>query len=461
MKRITSVIVACVLTLGATVLSVECQAQTNQVTQVPGIATDTASGASIGLLGGAKAPPTPAQLEEMYVDAWYKLGERYVDPSKLTHWGDWVGKYHGKLKTEQDLDAALLAMAESLGDTWTGYESSHQKLLQVFAAVRGLVDLGMVLKVDAASGEYHVKIAPFGSIARDNGLQTGDVIKSVNGKTLKGLSSAAVEELLSVPVTSAVTVVYRPADAVQSSDDTTLSFKAVPSAAPLAEARMLKNGVLYARLSSFRDGPEDVGIFYNAVTKTLAECNCSPRGMILDLRGNPGGKFELVLKMAAFFLPGQVVVSSTTREGNLETSSTYRAQPLTAFEAAPLSVGQLKMIKLFSTAAIVTLVDGSTASAAEVFTGALKDNKRALIVGVRTFGKGVGFDQIDVPLGGELTITTLKYTTPGGFDVSTGGITPDVGVTQPRSKTAGDVQLTEGLKLLEKRIADASGSTPH
>jgi len=73
-------------------------------------------------------------------------------------------------------------------------------------------------------------------------------------------------------------------------------------------------------------------------------------------------------------------------------------------------------------------------------------------IGEKTFGKGVGFDEIDVPLGGELTVTTLKYATPSGFDVSSGGIDPQVVVVQNRA-AGGDQQLAVGLKELEARIA--------
>jgi C-terminal peptidase prc len=445
MKHVTRLIIACLMVWG---FGANVQAQTAH----PHTAKAPAAISPLTSAPKPTPPPTPAKLAEMYFDAWFQVGERYVDPSKLAQWGDWAHKYDGKLKNEQDLDAALAAMSGSLGDTWTGYESSHQKLLEAFASVRGLVDLGMVLKADF-EGNYHVKIAPFGSIARENGLASGDEIKAINGKSLHGLTAAAVDELLQVPVTSNVTVTY----SLPASGDQTISFKAIPSTAPLAEAKMLDNGVLYGRLSSFGDGPQDMGVFNSAVSSLLGTCNCNPRGMIFDLRGNPGGKFDLVLKEAAFFLPGKVVVTSTTREGNLQTSSTYRAAPLTAFESAGLSPSQRKMLELFSTKPIVVLVDASTASAAEVMTGALKDNGRALVVGVRTFGKGVGFDEVDVPLGGELTITTLKYMTPSGFDVSAGGITPDVLVRQSRDKSAADLQLAEGLKELEKRIQEQTG----
>ena len=364
--------------------------------------------------------PTQAQLEEIYDDVWFQLGETYIDSVRLGNWDAWRHKYDGKLKNEQDLDAALTAMTDSLGDKWTGYESSHQKLLEVFAAVRGLVDLGIDSYVDS-SGNHVVKIAPFGSFARDNGIVAGDILESVNGKSLRGSSAADAAEIMRFPVVKPVTVDYIHEGVKQS-----VTFKATPSTRPMAEARMLDNGIMYARLSSFRDGHTDIGVLNNAVTALLATCKCSPRGLVLDLRGNPGGSFELVLKEAAFFLPGKVIVSSTTREGNLLTSSTYRAQALTSFESSSLSEPQRQMIDVYTNAPLVVLVDSSTASAAELFTGAVKDSGRGLIVGTRTYGKGVGFDEIDVKLGGELTVTKLKYMTPSGLDVSAGGITPDV-----------------------------------
>jgi carboxyl-terminal processing protease len=396
---------------------------------------------------------TSAQLEEIYDDVWFQLGETYIDTVRLGDWDLWRHKYDGKMKTEEDLDHALSAMTASLGDKWTDYESSHQRLLEVFASVRGLVDLGIDVSADAA-GNQVVRIAPFGSFARDNGLVAGDILESVNGKTLRGHSAVEIAEIMRFPVTKSATVEY-----IHDGEKHSVTFKATPSVKPMAEARMLDNGIMYTRLSSFRDGPTDIGVLNNAVTALLATCKCSPRGMILDLRGNPGGSFELVLKEAAFFMPGKVIVGSTTREGNLVTSSTYHAQPLTSFESSSLSEPQRKMIDVFTNAPLVVLVDSSTASAAELFTGAVKDNGRGLIVGTRTYGKGVGFQEIDVKLGGQLMVTKLKYMTPLGFDVSTGGITPDVvvpaesGAVASLANPATDKQLAVGLDELEKRIA--------
>lgn len=396
---------------------------------------------------GAKQPPlTKERLEGMYWDAWFKLGETYYDPSRLTHWLDWEHKFDGKLRTEIDLDAALSAMTESLGDPWTTYQSSHERLLDVFASVRGLINLGMVLRPNE-SGDYYVKIVPYGTLARNAGIQAGDVVQSIGGKTLKGLNQKQVDDLLSVTAGKDVSVSYSSVDGSR-----TVAVKTTQSEVQYAEAKMMPGKMLYARLSSYLDGSY-VGQFNAAVSKALE--NEDADGMILDLRGNPGGVFELVQNETSFFIPGQPLVRVHTRNHNLVTDSVITAQPLLSFEMAGLPQSQQRMIKLFSTKPIIVLVDGSTASAAEVMTGALKDNKRATVIGVRTFAKGVGFDEEDLPLGGQMTITSMKYLTPSGVDVSVDGIGPQIIVQQPHDGT--DRQLDAGFAELRRQITASKG----
>ncbi|CAN5632068.1 hypothetical protein BH10CYA1_BH10CYA1_45100 [soil metagenome] len=383
--------------------------------------------------------PTPQMLEAMYQNAWFTTGEKYWNEDRLSDWGSWEHKFDGKLKTEQDLDDALKQMVASLHDTWTTYQSSHERLVEVFADFRGIVNFGMKVRQDG-EGNYFVKIAPFNSPARAAGLQAGDRIVSIAGKPLRGLKLEQVEALMEAPTNSSVAVVYAADDNVEHS----ITVKAVKLTAPNAEAKMLPDGVLYMRLSSYMDG-SDIGLFNASVAKVL-EGNATVTGVVFDLRGNAGGDFQLVLNEMSFFVPGKVIVSSETRNGNVTTTSQMHAKPLTAFELSGLSASNRKMIDVFSHSPMVVLVDGSTASAAEITTATLSENGRATSVGVNTFGKNYGFEEIDVPLGGLLTVTNLKYTTPQGTDVSDGGLHPQIFVKQGRDGV--DTQLQAGLDQL-------------
>ena len=391
----------------------------------------------------AAKPLTPAHYQQMYYDAWFSLGEQYYDPSKLSGWKDWQHRYDGKLTTEQELDAALKALTGSLHDQWTGYQSSHERLLDVFASVRGLINLGMVLK-PADDGAYKVSIAPYGTLARLSGIQAGDVIESIGGVVLRSLSQDKVDALLTVQGGPDVPVTYV-ADGVRK----TVSMKTTQPEVRYAEAKMLPGKILYARLSSYMDSAH-LALFYSEVSRVLSSGDAD--GLLLDWRGNAGGKIELVQKQAAFFVPGRTIMRVQTRNANLVTSSEIKANRLLDFELDGLAEGQKRMMALFSGKPIVILVDGSTASAAEVFTGALLDNGRAIVVGTDTYRKGVGFDEVDVPTGGVLTVTSLKYLTPSGSDVSVAGIHPTIVV--PARRDGVDNQAQVGVVELQKLIAN-------
>jgi C-terminal peptidase prc len=441
-KLVTSVMVA-LLSLATT---------SHTFAQSKSVPANSTAQQLLSSIAPAKKDPriTPAYLESLYSDAWFSIGETYWDESKLANWEDWENKFAGKLKTEQDLDSALSQMVGSLHDQWTTYDSSHKRLLQAFASVRGIVNLGPLFKRDA-DGEYVVTLVPFNSPAHETGLQVGDEIIAVNEKPIRSLTPDQVADLLQAPIGTKVTLSIVEARTHTAS---TIAIVATPSKRPTAEAKLLPDGILYARHSSFLDG-ETNGLFNESVATTIEHAG-KINGMVLDLRGNPGGQFELVQKELAFFLPGKVIVQSVTREGNLVTTSTIKAAKLAPFEYNMLPERHKMMIDLFTTVPLVVLIDGSTASAAEIMSSALQDNGRAVAVGQSTYRKGVGFKEIDVPLGGELDITNLKYFTPAGLDVSVAGVKPQVEVVQPRDGT--DRQLLVGLETLKALIQKAAAA---
>src|SRR5262249_28045433 len=140
----------------------------------------------------------------------------------------------------------------------------------------------------------------------------------------------------------------------------------------------------------------------------------SIEGVVFDLRGNPGGEFKRGVSVASYFLEKGVVATSTTRDGRLVVEAVHRTTPIPSYAKQSLSAEWKSLLEVLHEKPLVVLVDGSSMSASELVAGALKDNGRARIVGTPTFGKAVGYQNYTLDNEGELSITSMKYSTPNG-----------------------------------------------
>jgi carboxyl-terminal processing protease len=193
--------------------------------------------------------------------------------------------------------------------------------------------------------------------------------------------------------------------------------------APTVRARLLQKGGLrvgYLRVSAFRLGASAV---LGRSLRRLAHENAA--GIVLDLRGNPGGVFSQGIAVASLFLDRGVVVTLVGAHGRRHG---YSARP--GANRLPL----------------VVLVDHGSASAAEIVAAALQDNRRALVVGENTYGKAVVQSIRPLDNGAALRLTTARYLTPAGRDISERGVRPDLrAVDDPRTRT--DETLQAALRL--------------
>ena len=156
-------------------------------------------------------------------------------------------------------------------------------------------------------------------------------------------------------------------------------------------------------------------------------------GIIIDLRSNPGGLLTNAIFIADMLLDGQTIVSTVDRDGYKETQ---RSTP-----------------KVITRQPIVVLINGGSASASEILSGALKDNKRATIVGKKSFGKGLVQEINKLPGGSAMHITIQKYLTPNGTDINKKGIEPDyeVDITADDVKAERDPQLQKANEILTRQ----------
>lgn len=258
------------------------------------------------------------------------------------------------------------------------------------------------------------------------GIKNGDIIIGINGESTMNMSQdEVVHQMRGEPGTQLILTIYRESDGKEYEFTIIREIINVPS----VDAKVLDEipGTGYIKLNQFHTlSAQEMADSLNTL---LGENNI--QGLILDLRDNGGGEFQASITIASLFLEnGQEVVSVADSYGN---------------ETVHQATGQSVDIPL------VVLVNGNSASASEILAGALQDNKRALLVGEQTFGKGLVQTIFQLPDGGALQLTTQKYFTPNGTDINKIGITPDYIVEAPEDDTE-DVQLQKAIELIKKQI---------
>jgi carboxyl-terminal processing protease len=267
-----------------------------------------------------------------------------------------------------------------------------------------------------------VKVFP-GSPAAKAGIVAGDVIVSVDGRSIAGEGIGRARERIVGPEGTAVTlgVVRPPSGRVRQVDVTRAEITTPDTATRVVRVRGRTLG--YVRYDSFTEGS------HRALARAVRRVERKgARGLVLDLRGNGGGLLEEAVADASIFLPkGKVVVSTDSRT---QGHAVYRT-----------GGGNLPALPL------VVLIDGGTASAAEILTAALADDSGATVVGSRSFGKGVFQQEIDLSNGGALKLTIGEYFTPSGTNLAGRGIRPDL-AARDLPGTGRDEALERALGVL-------------
>ncbi|MGH8281536.1 MAG: S41 family peptidase [Gammaproteobacteria bacterium] len=281
---------------------------------------------------------------------------------------------------------------------------------------------GLGLEVTQQDGAV-VVISPIdGTPAAQAGIKTGDTILKVDSTALDGLSLDQAVALMRGASGTKVTLTI-----LRRSTAKPLEFTLTRAEVHVASvrSRLLAPGYGYVRISQFS---EDTGDGVTKAVKTLTKTNKAPlKGLILDLRNNPGGLLDAAVQVSDAFLNSGIIVSAKGRAP--DSNFTRRAMPGDLLAGEPL----------------VVLVNGGTASAAEITAGALQDNRRALVLGTQTFGKGSVQTVIPLPEGAAIKLTTSLYYTPSGHSIQAEGIKPDIVVPEFKvsAATAADENLTE------------------
>lgn len=349
-----------------------------------------------GLWVGGHPGKMPSFMRGAFVD---DTGGLTVEASELIE-----DNYYREVSEEELTDSSLQGMVRGLRrknhDRFSDYLSP--KLLERFnEAISGhFTGIGLtVLEVPRGLRASHVFR---GSPAEEAGIEAGEVIVSVEGKSIAGTSSEAATAMIKGPEGTEVEIgVLDPASGKVRRLTLTRAEIEVPvvmSKVETVDGRKLG----YVRLVAFSEGAH--AFLRRAVEKVERE---GAEGIVLDLRGNGGGLLQEAVLTASIFLPEDRVVVST--KSRTQGESVYR----TTGDNLPRRP-------------VVVLIDRNTASAAEILTAALADDMGAKVIGVRSFGKGVFQQEVGLSNGGALKLTIGEYFTPEGANLAGKGIHPDV-----------------------------------
>ena len=257
-----------------------------------------------------------------------------------------------------------------------------------------------------------------GSPAFRAGLKSGDLITRIDDTTVRGLTiDQAVKRMRGEPNTKVTLTIYRPTE----SRTFPITLVREEIRAVSVRARIVEPGYGWIRVSQFQD--RTVDDFVKKV-EDLYKQDPNLKGLVLDLRNDPGGLLDAAVALSAAFLPSNLVVVTTNGQ-TADARATFRASP--EVYARRGGVDPLKRLPAaLKTVPLVVLVNEGSASASEIVAGALQDHKRATIMGAQTFGKGSV--QTVRPLSADtaLKITTARYYTPNGRSIQATGIVPDV-----------------------------------
>ena len=369
-------------------------------------------------IGGhpAKMPPI---LRDVFVDESAGLT---AEASELIEDNYYRPVAEGKL-----IDSSLQGMVRGLRrryrDRFSDYFSPRM-LTRFNEEIEGRFS-GIGLSVTGIDGGLRVVRVFKGSPADRAGIEAGETIVSVDGHAIAGLDSNASTALIKGPEGTEVTVGVRsPKGGKTRRERLTRAQISLPVlSSKLETAQGEKLG--YIHLAAFSEGAHEQ--LKRAVRKLQRR---GARGLVLDLRGNGGGLLEEAVLSASVFLPeGETVVSTESRS---QGHALYKAKG-----------GNLPSLP------IVVLIDGSTASAAEILAAALADDAGAKTAGTRSYGKGVFQQEIDLSNGGALKLTVGEYFTPDGTNLAGKGIEPDLKVRDVPG-TARDEGLERALEALAR-----------
>jgi len=278
---------------------------------------------------------------------------------------------------------------------------------------------GLGIEVTMENGFVKVVSPIDDTPAHKAGVKAGDLIIRLDEKPVKGMSlNDAVKTMRGEPGSSVTLTIVREGEEAP----LRLTIKRAIIKVKSVKTNTLEKGYGYVRISSFQSGTGDN--LEEALAALKKENGGALKGIVLDLRNNPGGVLDAAVKVSDIFLKSGLIVYT---EGRIENSEMrFSATPDDLLNGAPM----------------VVLINAGSASASEIVAGALQDHKRAIIMGEKSFGKGSVQTILPTNDGSAIKLTTARYFTPSGRSIQAEGIEPDIGLAHLKLETADGVDFT-------------------
>lgn len=337
-------------------------------------------------------------------EAWQIVNREYVDGTfnRL----DWQKTRMELLKrnysSRQEAYTAIRSTLKKLGDPYTRFMDPQQFQSLNNQTSGEMSGVGIRLEASPTNQQLVVAETIENSPASKAGIKTGDIIIAIDGKSTKNMNLERAISLIRGEIGKSI--VLKIARSGNTPFDIPLTRAQIEVSSVFSEVKQegrLKVG--YIRLSEFSSHSSE------QMQKAIKDLNRKQVGAyVLDMRGNPGGLLQASVEIARMWLDNGTIVKTVDRKGGNED-----------FRAVQSALTQLPM---------AVLVDGNSASASEILAGALKDNRRAQIVGAQTFGKALVQSVHSLSDGSGMAVTVAHYYTPNGTDIGHKGVTPDVKV---------------------------------
>lgn len=335
------------------------------------------------------------QPQKLFEKAWKTIYRDYYEPS-FNHqdWSKWKTRYHGKIKTDDDAKVAIDTMIASLNEPYTRF-MNKKDFEELTTSITSKI-YGIGVNIYSNSGKIEIFNVIPSTPADFAGIKQGDFIINVNGKDTNGMNVSEVAALVRGPENSVVELTL-----LRDGKKLTKKIKRKEIKIKNVKSSIIDNHIGYIQIVSFMGGttPNE---FLEALENTK-----NTDSMILDLRGNTGGLLDNAVFIANLFIPQGEIVEIIYRNGY---KKSIQANPSQQLLDKP----------------VVVLVNGASASASEILSGALKDYKKAKLVGKKTFGKGLVQKVVPLPNMTGVNITIARYLTPNGTDINKLGIKPDI-----------------------------------
>ena len=362
----------------------------------------------VSLITSAQANPNDELYKklDLFSDVLNTIKKEYVD----------------EVKQDEVIDSAINGMLQSL-DPYSSY-MSPEAFENMNRDTKGEFG-GLGIEITMEAGLVKIITPIEGTPADKAGVLAGDYIVKINGKQVKGMTLLDAVKLMRGKVGTSINITVRRPEI-----EDEIKFKITRAIIKIREVSAeIKSNIGYIRLRAFNEQS------HNQLIKQLNKItNNKLDGYILDLRNNPGGLLSQAIKITETFLDGGEIVSTKGRGKN------------------DIKIFNAKKGDKINKKPLIILINQGSASASEIVSGALKDHKRAILIGENSYGKGSVQSIIPLKNKGAIRLTVAKYYLPSGKSISEVGVRPDIEVNEEgddfRIKTDTDNQLNYAIKLL-------------